>query len=242
MLITSKDNSKIKEARKLLDKKYSNSKKLFLIEGENLVLESLKNNSLVDLFILDGYNINIDFPYINVSLDVMKTLSDLKSTPRLIGISRYNMNEKLGNKIVILDDIQDPGNAGTIIRNSVAFGIDTIVFSKNSVSPYNPKVLRSTGGMIFNINIIIDDLDKTIEMIKKNNITLIGTSLKKSKDLNEINSKEKYAIVLGNEGNGVSDKVLSLCDEIVRIDMEKECESLNVGVASGIILYHMYKG
>jgi len=242
MLITSKDNSKIKEARKLLDKKYSNSKKLFLIEGENLVLESLKNNSLVELFILDGYNINIDFPYINVSLDVMKTLSDLKSTPRLIGVSRYNMNEKLGNKIVILDDIQDPGNAGTIIRNSVAFGIDTIVFSKNSVSPYNPKVLRSTGGMIFNINIIIDDLDKTIEMIKKNNITLIGTSLKKSKDLNEINSKEKYAIVLGNEGNGVSDKVLSLCDEIVRIDMEKECESLNVGVASGIILYHMYKG
>ncbi len=241
MLITSKDNSKIKEARKLLEKKYSNDKKLFLIEGENLVLESLKNNLLVELFVLDGYECNIDFPYINVSLDVMKTLSDLKSTPRLIGISRYNLKNDLGNKIVILDDIQDPGNAGTIIRNSVAFDIDTIVFSKNSVSPYNTKVLRSTGGMIFNINIVIDELDNVIDRIKQNDIKLIGTSLKKSKSLDDVKNYDKYAIVMGNEGNGVSDKVLSLCDEIVRIDMNDNCESLNVGVASGIILYHMYK-
>ena len=99
MLITSKDNSKIKEARKLLEKKYSNDKKLFLIEGENLVLESLKNNLLVELFVLDGYECNIDFPYINVSLDVMKTLSDLKSTPRLIGISRYNLKNDLNDYI-----------------------------------------------------------------------------------------------------------------------------------------------
>ena len=172
MVITSKDNSKIKEARKLLEKKYSNEKKLFLIEGENLVLESLKNNLLVELFVLDGYECNIDFPYINVSLDVMKTLSDLKSTPRLIGISRYNLKSDIGNKIVILDDIQDPGNAGTIIRNSVAFDIDTIVFSKNSVSPYNTKVLRSTGGMIFNINIVIDELDGIINNIKNNFLLL----------------------------------------------------------------------
>ena len=241
MIITSKDNSKIKEARKLLDKKYSNSKKLFLIEGENLVLEALKNNLLVELFVLDGTDYKIDFPYINVSLDVMKTLSDLKSTPRLIGISRYNLNDNLGKRIVLLDDIQDPGNAGTIIRNCVAFGIDTVIFSKNSVSPYNSKVLRSTGGMIFNINIIIDELDNIIDNIKKSGITIIGTSLKKSKSLEEINIKDNYAIVLGNEGNGVSDNVLAKCDEIVRIDMEKDCESLNVGVASGIVLYHMYK-
>ena len=144
MLITSKDNSKIKEARKLLEKKYSNDKKLFLIEGENLVLESLKNNLLVEVFVLDDYECNIDFPYINVSLDVMKTLSDLKSTPRLIGISRYNLKNDLGNKIVILDDIQDPGNAGTIIRNSVAFGIDTIVFSKNSVRDSGHRIKYQT--------------------------------------------------------------------------------------------------
>ena len=187
MVITSKDNSKIKEARKLLEKKYSNEKKLFLIEGENLVLESLKNNLLVELFVLDGYECNIDFPYINVSLDVMKTLSDLKSTPRLIGISRYNLKNDIGNKIVILDDIQDPGNAGTIIRNSVAFDIDTIVFSKNSVSPYNTKVLRSTGGMIFNINIVIDELDGIINNIKNNNIKV---------EIDEMDFNDSYQIII----------------------------------------------
>ncbi len=241
MIITSKDNSKIKEARKLLDKKYSNSKKLFLIEGENLVEEAFKNNLLVELFVLDGCDSKIDFPYINCSLDVMKTLSDLKSTPRLIGVSRYNLKDDLGSKIVILDDIQDPGNAGTIIRSSVAFGVDTIVLSKNSVSPYNPKVLRSTGGMIYNVNIIIDDLENVIKKLKNNNIKIIGSSLKKSNNLESININDNYALVVGNEGNGVSDKILSLCDEIVRIDMEKECESLNVGVATSIILYHLYK-
>jgi len=241
MLITSKDNSKIKEARKLLDKKYSNNKKLFLIEGENLVLEAFKNNLLIELFVLDGYECSIDFPYVNCTLEVMKTLSDLKSTPRLIGVSRYSLKDDLGSKIVILDDIQDPGNAGTIIRSSVAFGIDTIVLSKNSVSPYNPKVLRSTGGMIYNINIVIDDLENVINNLKKNNIKIIGSSLKESNNLESVNINDKYAIVVGNEGNGVSDKVLSLCDEIVRIDMEESCESLNVGVATSIILYHMYK-
>ena len=242
MVITSKDNSKIKEARKLLDKKYSSSKKLFLIEGENLVLESLKNNLLQELFVLDGTNIDIDFDYTLVSNDVMKSLSDLKSTPRMIGVSKYINKNDLGNKIVILDDVQDPGNIGTIVRNSVAFNIDSIVLSKKCANIYSPKVLRSTGGMIFNINIIIDDLDNIIDKIKDKNIKVIGTSLSKSKSLEEIKVVDKFAIIFGNEGNGVSKELLNKCDEIVRIDMNKACESLNVGVSAGIILYHMFKG
>ena len=95
--------------------------------------------------------------------------------------------------------------------------------------------------MIYNINIVIDDLETIINKLKKDNICIIGSSLKKSNNLESINIRDNYAIVVGNEGNGVSDKVLSLCDEIVRIDMEENCESLNVGVATSIILYHMYK-
>ena len=153
MVITSTSNSKIKEAKKLLDKKYSSSKRLFLIEGENLVTEAIKNNLLVELFVLDGIDINIDFDYINVSLNVMKELSDLKSTPRMIGVSKYIDKNDLGKRIVILDDVQDPGNIGTIIRSSKAFNVDTIILSTNSVDIYNDKVLRSTQGMIFNMNI-----------------------------------------------------------------------------------------
>ena len=95
--------------------------------------------------------------------------------------------------------------------------------------------------MIYNINIIISDLNTIIDEIKKKNIKVIGTSLKKSKSLDNLEKYDKYAIIFGNEGNGVHDNLLSNCDEIVRIDMSKLCESLNVGVSSGIVLYYMYK-
>ena len=242
MLITSRDNGRIKHIKKLLNKKDSLKEGLFVIEGENLVREAIKNNLLVELYILDGNNNDYGFECNYVSLDVMKSISDMNSTPRVIGVSKYIDKNNIGNKIVILDDVQDPGNAGTIIRNSVAFGVDTIIFSKLSVSPYNEKVLRSTGGMIYNINIIIDDIDNVVEKIKQKNIKLIGTSLKKSNSLETLEKLDRFAIIFGNEGNGVKKEVLDKCDEIIRIDMDNKCESLNVGVSSGIILYHMYRG
>ena len=241
MLITSKDNNRIKEIRKLLNKKYSLEQGLFVIEGENLVTEAIKNNVLKELYVLDGYNCNLDFKYDNVTLDVMKSISDLKSTPRLLGVASFDNKNVLGKRIVILDEIQDPGNAGTIIRNCVAFGVDTIVFSKNSVSPYNEKVLRSTGGMIFNINIVINDIESIIKEIKNKNIKVIGTSLQTNNNLKNISNLSKYAVVFGNEGNGVRKEILNMCDEVVKISMNQDCESLNVGVSSGIVLYHLFE-
>lgn len=241
MLITSKDNNRIKEVRKLLNKKYSLQKGLFVIEGENLVEEAIKNDLLVELFVLDGYSCNYEFNYDTVTLDVMKSMSDLKSTPKLLGVSKIKNNNKIGTKILILDGIQDPGNAGTIIRNSVAFDIDTIIFSNDSVSPYNEKVLRSTGGMIFNTNILIGNIEELIKEIKDKNIKVIGTSLKSSISLEKLEKIDEFAIIFGNEGNGVKEDILNLCDKIVRIDMNPKCESLNVGVSSAIILYYLYK-
>jgi len=242
MLITSKDNSRIKHLRKLLNKKDSINEELFVIEGENLVEEAIKNNLLVELYLLDGCENKFNFECNYVSLDVMKSISSLESTPRVIGISKFINKKEIGNKIVILDDIQDPGNAGTIIRSAVAFGIDTIVFSKKSVSPYNEKVLRSTGGMIYNINIVFSDQLRIINDLKEKGIKIFGTSLRKSTPLNNIKKESKFAIIFGNEGAGVKEELLNKCDEIIRIDMESECESLNVGVSCGIILYHMYRG
>lgn len=240
MLITSKDNGRIKEIRKILNKKYSLEKGLFIIEGENLVEEAIKNNLLKELYVLEGYECKYDFQYDEVTHEVMKSISDLKSTPRLLGVAKIKKEEKIGKKIIILDDIQDPGNAGTIIRNAVAFGIDTVVFSKSSVSVYNEKTLRSTGGMIFNINIIIDDLEHVISQIKDNNIKVIGTSLNTSKSLETLEKMDNFAIIFGNEGNGVSKDILSLCDEVIKINMNSKCESLNVAVSSGIVLYNLW--
>ena len=241
MLITSKDNNRIKEIRKLLTKKYSLEKGLFVIEGENLIEEAIKNHMLKELYVLEGTTCNYDFNYDYVTEDVMKSISDLKSTPRLLGVSKIHNTSEIGNKIVILDNIQDPGNAGTIIRSSVAFDVDTVIFSKDSVSPYNEKVLRSTGGMIYNTNIIIGDLEELIDKIKEKNIKVVGTSLKKSKSLEELEKMKEFAIIFGNEGNGVRENILSKCDEIIRIDMNQSCESLNVGVSASIVLYHLYK-
>ena len=241
MLITSRDNSRIKHLRKLLDKKNSLNESLFVIEGENLISEAIKSNLLTELYVLEGEECQFAFEYDYVTLDVMKSISSLSSTPRLIGVSKYINKKSPLNKVVLLDGVQDPGNVGTIIRNCVAFGVDTIVLSKGSVNPYNDKVLRSTGGMIYNINIIISDLESIIDKLKENNIKIYGTSLKSSISLENMPKSDKFAIIFGNEGNGVSDNILSKCDINVRIDMERDCESLNVGVSSGIVLYHMYR-
>ena len=241
MLITSKDNNRIKEVRKLLNNKYSKDSGLFVIEGENLIEEAIKNNLLVSLYVLEGYNCKYNFEFDYVTLDVMKSISDLKSTPRLIGVCKFDNNKTIGNKIVILDNVQDPGNAGTIIRNSVAFDVDTIIFSEGSVSPYNEKVLRSTGGMIFNTNIIISDLS-IIDEIKNKGIIVIGTSLHTNNSLESLEHLDKYAVIFGNEGNGVREEILNNCDKLVKINMDSKCESLNVGVSSGIVLYHLYRG
>ena len=178
-LYLTKQNNRIKEIRKLLTKKYSLEKGLFVIEGENLIEEAIKNHMLKELYVLEGSTCNYDFNYDYVTEEVMKSISDLKSTPRLLGISKiYNTNH-IGNKIVILDNIQDPGNAGTIIRSSVAFGADTVIFSKDSVSPYNEKVLRSTGGMIYNTNIVIGDLKEIINKIKEKHIKVLHSKKEK---------------------------------------------------------------
>ena len=239
MLITSLDNNKIKKYEKLKIKKYRDEERLFLVEGEHLVEEAFKNGKLVDLLVLDGYNYDIDFLYTSVTYQVMKKLSDVKSTPKVIGVVKMNDTSLIkGNKILMLDDIQDPGNLGTIIRSSVAFNISDIILSNNSVDLYNDKVIRASQGMIFKINIIRSDLVKVINELKSNDYLIYGTSVKNGIDVRNIKT-DKYAIIMVNEGSGVKKELLDLCDKNIYIKMDENCESLNVGVAASIIIYEL---
>ncbi|MBQ8891940.1 MAG: RNA methyltransferase [Bacilli bacterium] len=241
MLITSLDNNKIKKYIKLKDKKYRDIDKLFLVEGEHLVFEALKSNRLVDLLVIEDYDFKIDFPYTFVTLNIMKKLSNMESTPKVIGVVKMNdSNSIIGNRVVMLDDVRDPGNLGTIIRSSVAFNVTDIVLSRESVDLYNEKVIRATQGMIFKINIIRKDIVDIIKELKEKNYLILGTNVKNGTDVSFINTN-KYALIMGNEGSGVKPEILNMCDKNIYIEMSPECESLNVGVATSIILYELNK-
>ena len=174
-----------------------------------------------------------------VSEKVMKFLSELDTPNEVMGVC-YKLKEKeIDGNVLMLDRIQDPGNLGTIIRSAVAFDISTIVLSKDTVDLYNPKVLRSTQGLLFSVNIIIRNLDECINELKENDYIIYGTKVDNGKNLKEIEKKNKYAIIMGNEGKGVSENIMTMCDEYIYIPMNSKCESLNVGVATSIILYEM---
>lgn len=240
MIITSLNNPTIKEISKLKNKKYRDLTNTYLAEGEHLVEEAYKNNILTKIILLEDTICNYDIEKIYVTKEVMKKLTELDTPNKIIGIVKKNTPLPIGNKILILDNIQDPGNLGTIIRSSVAFDIDTIVLSPNTVDIYNPKVIRSTQGMIFYTNIITLELKEFINEIKTKNYTIFETNVRNGKNIKEITLPEKFALVLGNEGQGVSKEIESLCDDNIYIKMSSKCESLNVSVATSILLYEVY--
>ena len=239
MLITSLENNKIKKYIKLKQKKYREIDKLFLVEGEHLTEEAYKSNLLFDLLVLDGYNPNIDFPYTNVTSLIMKKLSNMESIPMVIGVVKIRDSKELfGSHVLLLDDVQDPGNLGTIIRSCVAFNVTDIVLSLNTVDLYNDKVIRASQGMIFKLNIIRKDLTSVIDEFKKQDYLILGTNVKNGVDAKGINPL-KYALIMGNEGQGVKKEIQDMCDKNIYIKMNDQCESLNVGVATSIILYEL---
>lgn len=240
MIITSSDNDKIKALKKLNTRKYRDEEGLFLVEGEHLVEEAYKSNLLLEIILLENDDYPLDIKKTNVSENIMKELSSLTTPPTIIGVCKKKKSDMmLGNHLLLLDSIQDPGNLGTIIRSALAFDIDSIVVGNGTVDIYNPKVLRATQGLLFHINIVNEEMLNIIPQLKKDNYTIIGTSLINGIELNDYLTPSKYALIMGNEGHGLDEKVNHLCDEFVYIKMNNACESLNVGVACSIILYHL---
>ncbi|MDD2378112.1 MAG: RNA methyltransferase [Bacilli bacterium] len=241
MLYTSVDNKKIKDIKKLQTKKYRDLEDIFLVEGEHLVLEAYKMGYLKELIIEENEVSEIDIDTMYVSKKVLKYLSELDSPQHIMGICTKRVSDTLGNRILMIDDIQDPGNLGTIIRSAVAFNIDTIILSENTVDLYNSKVIRASQGMIFHINIITRNLKTEIPHLKSLGYEILGTKVTDGTNLKDFNFSDKSVIIMGNEGSGVKPEILELCDKYLYIDMASECESLNVGVAASIILYEMDK-
>ena len=151
----------------------------------------------------------------------------IKKEKKLIDVKRY----------LILDDLQDPGNIGTLIRTALAFSIDQVILSNNCVDLYNDKLLRSMQGANFHISCIYDDLKTVISTLKKNNVKIIGSALENGQDIKQIKISEKMAFIVGNEGNGMNKDILEECDYVGYIPINT-IESLNVAIAGSIMMYH----
>lgn len=242
MLITSVNNEHIKELVKLKDKKYRDQSDTFLVETKHLVLEAYKEGLVKELILEQNELFPLDVDTLYVSPEVLKKLSSTNTPSKVMAVV-YKKKEidRVGEKVLILDNIQDPGNLGTIIRSAVAFNIDTIVLSNDTVDLYNPKVVRSNQGMMFHVNIIKRNIISFIHELKNEGYKIVGTKVTNGHDVRDAKIYSHFALIIGNEGKGISYDVDNLCDEYLYIKMDNNCESLNASVAASILMYEISK-
>lgn len=252
--IESKNNALFKETKKLKDRKGRNKASKYIIEGFRLVEEALKARVDIEYIFIESdemekfNNCLLKFhrDYVNsikiyeISKNLNKELSSTENPQGVTAVinmntSKFNYN---GSFYILCDKVQDPGNLGTIIRTSHAAGVDGIILTKGTVDVYNDKTLRSTMGSIFYIPIIYDDDNfSIIKSFKEKNYDIVATSLQAENDFFNENLKGNTIIVVGNEGNGVTSDIYNLSNKKVKIPMPGGAESLNVSVATSIIIY-----
>lgn len=251
-VIKSKENSLIKEVKKLKEKKYRDLNESFLIEGFRFVEEALKSNFEVKyVFICErqkekfeklGFEGLIDksTKSFMVSDSVLNAISSTETPQGIVAVVKNRISDiQIKNGFyVLIDKVQDPGNMGTIIRSANASGALGVIITKGTVDTYNNKTLRSTMGSIFKIPIIFEDASfDIVKKLKKNNFKLITSSLNTDYNFYDIDLTDKVIIAVGNEGNGISNEVLELGNISVKIPMPGNAESLNVGVAASIMMF-----
>ncbi len=243
MVVTSLDNEKVKKYKKLQQKKYREEYGQYIVEGEHLAIEAHKAGVLEELIVSEEYNGELlDVPHTYYSREVMKKVSVMDTPSTIMALCRKSDDKEIiGDKILILDGVQDPGNLGTIIRSAVAFNIDTIILTENTVDLYNNKVLRATQGMYLHVNIISMKGMDAINALKEKGILVYGTNVDNGYDASKLSVEEKqsFALVMGNEGNGVREEIKRACDKNLYIGMNSKVESLNVAIATSILLYEL---
>ncbi len=236
-IITSKNNSRIKQLIKLKQSKYRQEMGYFLVEGFHSVEMAYKANLLIEIYSLKPID-NLDVDQYIISKDILDKITTSVTAQGIVAKCFMKKALPISNNIIIyLDNISDPGNLGTILRTALAFNIKDLMLSKDCVSLYNDKVLAATQGALFALNVVKSDFEKLVEL-KNSGYSLVATSLKDSIALNELPNLKKIVIIFGNEGNGIRQEILNICDYKVNIPISN-IDSLNVGVAAGIVLYHL---
>lgn len=251
--ITSKDNELIKHIRKLKDKKYRDESNEYIVEGVKLVEEAVKENAKIkQIIVCEDTTRTYEIPThimleiakyecISVSDKIFNIITQVTNPQGIMAIIEKNaQNAKIDytqDIIVVLDDVQDPGNLGTILRTVDSIGLNQIIVSKGTADAFNSKVVRSTMGAIFRIKIIeVENLAQAIKEMRKHHFKLMVTSLQTKNSIYDIDFYKKI-IVIGNEANGVSKEIQDMADEKAKIPMLGRTESLNASVAAGVVMY-----
>ena len=257
-VITSKDNETIKTIKKLKEKKYRDSLNLYIVDGIKLVKEAIQEKQIIkNVVVCDECveNGTIDsklllkiakYNCIYVSKKIFDSISEVNNPQGILAVvEKNNIDTKIDYSediIVVLDNLQDPGNLGTILRTIDSANLKQVIVSKNTVDSYNSKVVRSTMGAIFRVKRIeSENLVETLKEIKRNGFSIMCTSLDGSKSVYDVDFNKKV-IIIGNEANGVSKEIQDIADLKVKIPMLGKTESLNASVAAGIMIYEYVRG
>lgn len=255
-MISSNSNPQIKQLIKLQNKsRYRKQEGLFLVEGSKLVAEAAVHGCLQKIYLMESREgreeervkpLLEQYPYEIVSDEVFLQISDTITPQGVIGLvtmPKYSWESLLEGErkqFVVLDDLRDPGNLGTIMRTAEGAGMSGVILSKESVDLFNPKVVRSTMGSIFRVPYYYsDDLVQVLQQLKEQEITLYATAMEGSVVYDQPDYTTGAAVIIGNEANGVSDKVFAQVEKRIRIPMEGQLESLNAAVSCAIVTYEM---
>lgn len=246
MIIKSKTNSLIKEVNKLKQKKYRTNERKYIAEGKKLVNEAIeyqkKNIETILASVSYVKKNNVEKGIVLVEDEIFEYISEDKNPEGIMAILKLPEDSQIdynASEIVILNEIRDPGNMGTILRTLDALGIKQVILTGDIVDPYMPKVVRSSMGAIFRINIIYRKLNKLIEILKEKNYEISATDMD-GENIYTIN-KGKYAIIFNNESYGLEDNLKSKIIKKIMIPMPGQAESLNVAMSVGIIMYEFYR-
>ncbi|KOY77930.1 RNA methyltransferase [Apilactobacillus kunkeei] len=253
--IVSAKNERVKKWSKLKTKKGRLNSNQYILESWHLVSEAINANQNVEVVLttnkqyelhqaeIDAFNGEV----IEITDDVSKALGSTSTPQGIFGIvelPKENHFDSLdmNGSWLLLDQIQDPGNIGTMVRTADAAGFDGVIFGEGTSSQFNPKVLRSMQGSQFHLKLLEGDLLDWIGKFKENNVPVYGTELNpQAVSYDQIEKQDAFALVMGNEGNGMQDKILDQTTKNLYIPIKGKAESLNVAIAAGIAMFHLKK-
>lgn len=249
--ISSVNNKTIKDLAKLNKKKYREDTGMYIIEGFHLIEEALQAGRKFQYLLgtdealnkVEEYGVDLSSKsVILINKAITRHLSSTKNSQEIFMVLKIDQPKEFPfnyGKWVLLDNLADPGNVGTIIRTADAAGFDGVVLSPESVNLYNPKTQRAMQGSQFHIELIKQDLTSVITTLKSYDIPVYASMLDKSaKELPDFEKVPQLGLVIGNEAHGVSDFIAKLSDEKLYIPIKGQAESLNAAVAAGIMIYH----